>query len=605
MKDKYQNGRSRDRSTSLTCLHLLADLLDKLGTQPKLVVAFEWPKYSDGWKFLPRRLTKHFPLVSEFDGCQYGLKSSFGLPIRKSWRVIHNCESLSEVLTRKCDGRHEHQQRVRGDEATKTGRYTLELARTIVRAVKSHVVEAFPADVEEDDVAMETTGGEEADLPVQEQASLQKAVEHMHVTMGHPSNRAMARAVRLTGGSVAAIKACLEHRCSVCRRLREPKPAPAASFRDKWKEFGDCVAIDLFQLADTLGNTKTFVNAVDMASRFQIVATCESKHPRVVFATFMGVWCSWAGLPKAVLSDRGGEFNKEFSEELEAMNVELISSAAISPTQNAVCERAGGAWKFHARALLDEFNIRFTLGDAARTIWMVTVINWAMNSAIDESGYSPSQWVLGRGIKLPYQLMSERSRLALHSRNTTDRNFRERIAMLAASQRSMVALQYSAAISKAMVARSRAESGQPSSLKHTIGDQVYYFRGVGKAKAAWAHRWHGPAVVIGFEGNNLWLQHRGIAVKAAARHVRAAEPEECVPWASLLDDDVKTLNKESESLTDAHLPDVGMPPMQGGYLDLAAPQRRPREEPAPREEQPQEPPRRRHQHGDQFGQRET
>jgi hypothetical protein len=288
----------------------------------------------------------------------------------------------------------------------------------------------------------------------------------------------------------------------------------------------------LFQLADTLGNTKTFVNAVDMASRFQIVAPCESKHPRVVFATFMGTWCCWAGLPKAVLSDRGGEFNKEFSEELEAMNVELLNSAAISPTQNAVCERAGGAWKYHARALLDEFNIRFTMGDSARMIWMVTVINWAMNSAIDESGYSPSQWVLGRGIKLPYQLMSERSRLSLHSRANTDRSFKERIAMLAASQRSMVALQYSTAISKAMVARSRTESGQPSSLKFSIGDQVYYFRGVGKAKSAWAHRWHGPAVVIGFEGNNLWLQHRGIAVKAAARHVRAAEPEECVPWAS-------------------------------------------------------------------------
>ena len=141
---------------------------------------------------------------------------------------------------------------------------------------------------------MDATTNEEAELPVQELASLQKAVEHMHVTMGHPSNRAMARAVRLTGGSVAAVNACLEHRCSVCRRLREPKPAPAASFRDKWKEFGDCVAIDLFQLADTLGNTKTFVNAVDMASRFQIVAPCESKHPRVVFATFMGVWCCWA-----------------------------------------------------------------------------------------------------------------------------------------------------------------------------------------------------------------------------------------------------------------------------------------------------------------------
>ena len=125
-------------------------------------------------------------------------------------------------------------------------------------------------------------------------------------------------------------------------------------------------------------------------------------------------------------------------------------------------------------------------------------------------------------------------------------------------------------------------------MKFSIGDQVYYFRGVGKAKSAWAHRWHGPAVVIGFEGNNLWLQHRGIAVNAAARHVRAAEPEECVPWASLLDEDVKTLNEESTTDTDSRLPDVGMPPMQGGYLDLGAPQRRPREEAPPREEPPAE-----------------
>ncbi len=81
------------------------------------------------------------------------------------------------------------------------------------------------------------------------------------------------------------------------------------------------MAIDLFTLADTQGNSRTFFNAMDMASKFQIVAPCESKHPRVVFATFLGVCCSWARLPKAVLSDREGEFHKEFSEELEAMNV--------------------------------------------------------------------------------------------------------------------------------------------------------------------------------------------------------------------------------------------------------------------------------------------
>ena len=127
-------------------------------------------------------------------------------------------------------------------------------------------------------------------------------------------------------------------------------------------------AMKIWERAYTYQIAKTFINAVDMASKFQIVAPCESKHPRVVFATYLGVWCSWAGLPKAVLSDRGGEFHKEFSEELEAMNVQLLQAAVKSPTQNAACERAGGAWKFHARALIDEVNIRFTMTDSARMV---------------------------------------------------------------------------------------------------------------------------------------------------------------------------------------------------------------------------------------------
>ena len=105
-------------------------------------------------------------------------------------------------------------------------------------------MEAAPVEDEEMEA---TTTSEEAELPLQEQAMLQKAVEHMHVTSGHPSNRAMARAVLLIGGSVAAVKACLEHRCSTGRRLREPKPTSAATFRDKCK-IGDCVAIGLFTL---------------------------------------------------------------------------------------------------------------------------------------------------------------------------------------------------------------------------------------------------------------------------------------------------------------------------------------------------------------------
>ena len=128
-------------------------------------------------------------------------------------------------------------------------------------------------------------------------------------------------------------------------------------------------------------------------------------------------------------------------------------AAALSPTQNALCERKGGAWKVHAKATIDEFSISFK--DVGKTLWMCTCINWATNSMVNDSGYSPAQWVLGRGLKLPYDLLSQSSKLSLHSRVVEDKSFAERIAMMSAAQRSAIALKYSKSLSHAITARSR------------------------------------------------------------------------------------------------------------------------------------------------------
>ena len=45
------------------------------------------------------------------------------------------------------------------------------------------------------------------------------------------SNDALAKAIRLSGGSDEAIQAALRVRCAVCERLTEPSPVPAASRR--------------------------------------------------------------------------------------------------------------------------------------------------------------------------------------------------------------------------------------------------------------------------------------------------------------------------------------------------------------------------------------
>ena len=74
----------------------------------------------------------------------------------------------------------------------------------------------------------------------------------------------------------------------------------------------------------------------------------------------------------------------------------------------------------------------------------------------------------------------------------------------------------------------------PAEHLYQVGDQCYYWRGVTKTKSQWAHRWMGPAIVVGIEANNLWVSHRGNLVKRASRHVRPAEMEELIPWEDIL-----------------------------------------------------------------------
>ena len=105
--------------------------------------------------------------------------------------------------------------------------------------------------------------------------------------------------------------------------------------------------------------------------------------------------------------DQRGEFEREFGQELEDLECELMPTAAITPQQNAVCERHGGIWKTHARRLLDEFSVKFVPEQLHRVTWLTAAVTWACNSAIDDSGYSPAQWVLGRGLRLPYTLLDQ------------------------------------------------------------------------------------------------------------------------------------------------------------------------------------------------------
>ena len=200
-----------------------------------------------------------------------------------------------------------------------------------------------------------------------------------------------------------------------------------------------------------------------------------------------------------------------FGQKLEDIGCELMPTAAITPRQNAVCERHGAVWKTHARRLIDDFSIKFVPEKMHRVTWLTTAVTWACNSAIDDSGNSPA-WVLGRGLRL-----DQTDRLSQHERITRDRAFSERIAMMSAAQKSVTSLRHDRTLLRAVLARSRAHGADPARDLFPS----WRCRSL-KAKREWAAHWHGAATIINLQHESLWLAHRitTVAVQQRSRPTR-------------------------------------------------------------------------------------
>ena len=193
-----------------------------------------------------------------------------------------------------------------------------------------------------------------------------------------------------------------------------------------------------------------------------------------------------------------------------------MPSAALPPIQNGPRERAGGAWKYRARRLVDQFSIKWN--NYSTKLWLCAVLKWSTKTVIGDSGDSPSQWVLGRSLRLPFQLLSRASQLEPHQRHRDDFAYHRRAAMRAEAQRSIISTSYNKALSRVVQSRARSANDAPSQVRF---DQVTCWRGNNKRKSQWSMRWLGPEIVIGHEGRaNVWISHRNAVVKAARNLVR-------------------------------------------------------------------------------------
>ena len=109
------------------------------------------------------------------------------------------------------------------------------------------------------------------------------------------------------------------------------------------------------------------------------------------------VWTCWAGPERTVVLDQGGEFAREFADDLEGHGTQIRWTSVQAPWKNGTCERHGGAWKAMATHSIYENKIN----DLKELQALSVLCNWQKNSRVNETGYSPAQWVLGRNPDVP------------------------------------------------------------------------------------------------------------------------------------------------------------------------------------------------------------
>ena len=159
------------------------------------------------------------------------------------------------------------------------------------------------------------------------------------------------------------------------------------------------------------------------------------------------------GIPEQVLNDNSGEFNRKFNSELESLGVKPLRTTAVSPTQNAACERAGATWSWQRKQLWISFE------EDNKVTWLCAMINHTQTNCIKDSRYSALQWVLECGLRLPGTMWS--TDLALHSQLAEDMDFKERLGIQAAAQCAVIVARYDQAINRAFLAKSRATATNP------------------------------------------------------------------------------------------------------------------------------------------------
>eukprot|EP00435_Cladocopium_sp_Y103_P056621 s837_g19.t1 len=384
-------------------------------------------------------------------------------------------------------------------------------------------------------------------------------IKKLHQNLGHPPNTDLVRILRHAQASAEAIEIARHFECDFCKSMVKPKvPLPAQP--NRVHEFNHQIGIDVKHLKGWLPNQKVkALNIVDTASSFQrVVPFFQQETASLLRKLLSDHWIAWTGSPKEIVLDPAqtnlGE-NLVGPCELEGSQIRPIAAGAH--WQLGKTESHGGWFSHVLDKLIEEHQPK------NQDEWLQCVTHaHVKNQMIQVHGYSPHQFVFGRGVHVPDDLLSEPLSIVPATASLTEESLAKSQAMRTTARIALARLQDDRAMRVALLARPRKQ------FDFKPGDSVAYWRCQKwiQGKLQQGGRWYGPAIVVGTVGRNLILIRRKQLLRCAPEQVRPSTSEEkqlaATPQTELLG--IKSLieqgNLQSRNYVD--LVPESYPPMQ-------------------------------------------
>ena len=287
--------------------------------------------------------------------------------------------------------------------------------------------------------------------------------------------------------------------CDVCKRFKRAPSRPIVSLPVS-SEFNELLAMDIKFYQGT-----PLLHIIDSCTRYSVATVLKSKQSKEVIDCIFKYWISIFGRPMKIISDNGGEFiSDDFKAMAESMGIYITTTAAESPWSNGLCERYNQVIGESIDKIISDVNCSLTVALA----WAVN----AKNSLANVHGFSPAQLVFGFNPILPSVLSDKPPAL-------TKQDYAELINNHLQAQKlgreAFIQAESSERIRRALSHKIRS-SGD---VKYINGDKVYF-------KRANDRQWHGPAVVIGQDGQFVLLRHQSSWVRVHPCRLQLLEEQQ-------------------------------------------------------------------------------